>query len=200
MQNENFLKEHPKPPSNFQSRSLPTYESSGKWYRLNPVHHNSALYFDRSGKGRFDGENQPYGILYVGEDEYAAFIESYGRVHGSRGVAELDIKKRNLVAIESKRSLVLADLTGNGLVKIGADTRLTSGSYETSRFWAKTIFEHPIQVDGLRYRSRHDPNRVCCGLFDRTNSYLSEENLGNLVDRHPKLLAEILEHYNYGLL
>lgn len=29
---------------------------------------------------------------------------------------------------------------------------------------------------------------------------LQEENLGNLVELHPALLAEILAHYDYGLL
>jgi len=61
-------------------------ESIGPWYRLNPVRYESALFFDRSGKGRFDGQGQGYGILYVGADEYAAFIECFGRAHGARGV------------------------------------------------------------------------------------------------------------------
>lgn len=66
------LPEHPLPPIDFQSRTLPVVESTGVWYRLNPVRHESSLFFDRSGRGRFDGEEQGYGILYVGEDEYAA--------------------------------------------------------------------------------------------------------------------------------
>lgn len=38
------------------------------------------------------------------------------------------------------------------------------------------------------------------GLFDKSRSVLQEENLGNLVELHPALLAEILAHYDYGLL
>ena len=57
-----------------------------------------------------------------------------------------------------------------------------------------------MQVDGIRYRSRHDDERFCCGLFDRIASDLQEDNLGNLVDHHPKLLSEILTEYDYGLL
>jgi RES domain len=193
------LPEHPLPPVDFQSRTLPVVESTGVWYRLNPVRHESSLFFDRSGRGRFDGEEQGYGILYVGEDSYAAFIESYGRVHGAIGVAAADLKQRNLFAISSDRPLILADLTGSGLVKLGADARLTSGSYLISRTWAKAIWEHPMQVDGLRYRSRHDDDRFCCGIFNRANSCLSEQNLGNLVDSNSLLLAEILATYDYGL-
>ena len=194
------LAPHPDPPSDFSSRLLPVVEISEPWYRLNPVRYESALYFDRSGKGRFDGTEQGYSILYVGADEYAAFIECYGRFHGARGVAELALLQRNLVRITPARPLIFADLTGSGLVKLGADARLASGSYLMARKWAQAIWEHPRAVDGLRYHSRHDDTRICCGIFDRTRSLLSEENLGNLVERHPALLAQILVHYDYGLL
>lgn len=194
------LAEHPEPPSDFSSRSLPVVESVGPWFRLNPVRYESALYFDRSGNGRFDGPLQGYGILYVGSDEYAAFIECYGRVHGARGVAESVLLQRNLVCIVPNRPLVLADLTGSGLVKLGADARLASGPYLMSRKWPQAIWEHPLQVDGLRYHSRHGDTRCCCGLFDQTRPYLSEKSLGNLVDSNPVLLAQLLAHYNYGLL
>lgn len=194
------LAPHPEPPLDFNDSSLPVVESSGHWYRLNPVRHESALYFDRSGRGRFDGAEQGYGILYTGEDEYVAFIESYGRVHGARGVAELALLQRNLVCITSTRPLVIANLTGSGLVKIGADARVASGSYLIARKWAQAIWKHPMQVDGIRYHSRHDDTRCCYGLFDRTRSLLSETNLGNLIEHHPVLLAQILAHYNYSLL
>ncbi len=197
---EEPLSRHPDPPPDFNSQPLPVVTSSGLWYRLNPVRHSSALYFDRSGNGRFDGQDQGYGILYVGEDEYAAFIECYGRVHGARGVAEPALLQRNLVSIKSDRSLVLADLTGNGLVKLGADAKLASGSYLIARKWAQAIWFHPMQVDGISYHSRHDDTRVCCGLFDRTRSQLVEDSIGNLVENHPVLLSEILAHYDYGLL
>ncbi len=197
---EEPLTPHPDPPLDFGSRELPVVESVGPWYRLNPVLYKSALFFDHSGKGRFDDQEQGYGILYVGADEYAAFIECFGRAHGARGVAELALLQRNLVRMTSARPLVLADLTGNGLVKLGADARLASGSYLTARKWAQAIWEHPHQVDGLRYHSRHDDTRLCCGLFDRMRALLSEENLGNLVEQHPVILAQMLAHYDYGLL
>ncbi|MUL39269.1 RES family NAD+ phosphorylase [Gloeocapsopsis dulcis] len=197
---EEPLAPHPEPLPNFGSRLLPVVESNDPWYRLNPVRYESALYFDRSGKGRFDAPEQGSSILYVGADEYAAFIECFGRAHGARGVAELALKERNLVRIRSARPLILADLTGSGLVKLGADSRIASGPYLMARKWAQAIWEHKSAVDGVRYHSRHDDTRICCGLFDRTRSLLREENLGNLVEQHPVLLAQILAHYDYGLL
>lgn len=189
----------PLPPIGFESRILPTIETSGLFYRLSSVRHPSALHFDRSGRGRFDGASQTYGILYTGADEYAAFIETFGRLHGQISVEESALRQQSLFRIVSNRTLSFVDLTGNALVKIGADARLTTGSYDIARIWAQAIFDHPQKVDGLKYFSRHDNTRVCFGIFDRSKDALSEQNTGNLLDNQPKLLAEILAHYDYGL-
>jgi hypothetical protein len=196
----NPLPDHPLPPEDFLTRTLPTVLCLKKLYRLNPKDYQSALYFDKSGKGRFDSPTQGYGILYLGEDEYASFIECFGRVHGVKTIEELTLKKRNLFSITASRPLTLVDLTGSDLVKLGADARLSSGDYRIARSWIKEIWGHPQKVDGIRYLSRHDPSRVCCGLFDRSQSYLREQNLGNLVDNHPLLLSEILTTYDYSLI
>jgi hypothetical protein len=56
-------------------------------------------------------------------------------------------------------------LTGGGLSQIGADARLTTGSYAVSKRWCLAFWEHPQRVDGLYYRSRHDLSRFCIVLF-----------------------------------
>jgi hypothetical protein len=190
---------HPLPPTGFESKILPTTTTIGPFYRLSSVRHPSALHFDQSGRGRFEGASQPYGILYTGADEYAAFIETFGRRHGQVAVEESVLRGRSLFRIVSNRPLNFVDLTGSALVKIGADARLTTGSYAIARAWAQAIFDHPQKVDGLKYFSRHDNTRVCFGIFDRSRGALSEQDTGNLLDDQSKLLAEILEHYDYGL-
>jgi hypothetical protein len=197
---EDPLIPHPMPPPDFQTRELPTVISQGIWYRLNAKDFSSSLYFDRSGKGRFDSPGQGYGILYVGEDVYASWIECYGRSHGAKGVSEMVLKQRDLYEIESQRPLVFADVTGSGLVKLGADARLSSGAYATARQWAQAIHDHPQKVDGIRYRSRHDDARYCYGIFDRCANELQEKNVGNLLESNPSFLAEILDFYSYALL
>jgi RES domain len=200
IQPEDPLIPHPLPPPDFKTRELPTVSSQGTWYRLNAVEFSSSLYFDQTGKGRFDSPAQGYGILYVGADIYASWIECYGRTHGARGVSELGLRQRDLYAIDSNRPLVFADLTGSSLVKMGADARLSSGAYTVARQWAQAIYDHPQRVDGVRYRSRHDDARYCYGIFDRCVEDIYEQNMGNLLTSNPKLLAEILNYYDYGLL
>lgn len=197
----NRLAAHPLPPVDFQARVLPITKCQTTWYRLNPSRYTSALYFDHSGMGRYDSSGQSYGILYVAEAVGGAFIESFGRSHGAKGVAEEDLRNRNLFEIESDRQLALVDLWGSGLIKIGADARITSGSdYELSRIWAEAIYLHPLKVDGIRYYSRHDNTQLCCGLFDRTCKHLKEQNQGNIVNNNIQLLGGILKYYNYALL
>jgi hypothetical protein len=197
---EDPLFPHPMPPPDFQMRELPLIISHGTWYRFNTKDFSSSLYFDRSGKGRFDSPGQGYGILYVGEDVYGSWIECYGRSHGARGVSEMALKQRDLYEIKSQRPLVFADVTGSGLVKLGADSRLSSGAYATARQWAQAIHGHPQKVDGIRYRSRHDDARYCYGIFERCANGLQEKNIGNLLESNPSLLAKILDFYSYALL
>jgi RES domain len=170
-------------------------------YRLNDARFPTALHFDTSGKGRFDGPNQGYGILYVGEDVCAAFIECFGRKpQQERNISEKLIRSRNLFEINSSESLTFADLTGKGLNIIGASLDIIYGDKLISRKWAKAIFLHPSHVDGIKYCSRLDPSKYNYGIFDRAKNYLSESDIGNLVDCHPQLLGKILDSYEYGLV
>lgn len=191
--------EHPDPPAVLRADDLLTLTHSGPWYRLNPVQYPSALYFDQSGCGRFDGPQQGYSILYLGADIHTCFIKCFGRTH-TKAVAEAELKERNLFEIRAQRPLTLVDLSGPGLVRLGADSRLTTGSYAQARKWVQAIWELNQQLDGIRYRARMDNDRFCYGLFDRTKIDLEEQNLGNLVDSHPWELAQILDGYGYALL
>ncbi len=162
------IEEHPLPPDDFNDQLLPTSEYSQPWYRLNPVGYDSVIYFDRSGKGRFDSDQASYGILYAAQNERGAFIETMGRNLGIRTVSEVALKQRNLFKITSDRPLIIVDIWGVSLTKLGVDARISSGSYRVSRAWAKAIYEHPQKVDGICYHSRHDDTEICCGLFERT--------------------------------
>lgn len=196
----NALPTHPLPPDNFNSLKLPITKEKKTYYRLNPASYGSAIYFDRSGRGRFDSRNASYGICYLGETIEVTFIESFGRQLGVNFISQDLIKTRNLFSIESGRSLVLLDLFGSGLTKLGVDSRLTSsGDYAVSRAWCEAIYHHPLQVDGIRYFSRHDNTRLCCGLFERSKLQLEEKNLGNLIDFDVTKFAEILAIYDYGI-
>jgi hypothetical protein len=194
------LEPHPYPPNNFNDLELPITNEQKTYYRLNPAIYDSAIHFDRSGHGRFDSKNTSYGICYLGETIEVTFIESFGRQLGVNFISQEFIKSRHLFEIKSDRSLLLVNLFGAGLTKLGVDSRITNGGdYRVSRAWCEAIYHHPQKVDGIRYFSRHDNARLCCGLFTRANFLLSEKNLGNLIDLNVLKFAEILELYSYGI-
>ena len=141
-------------------------------------------------------------MLYVGADVECAFIETFGHATGTRSVTEGELQARLFSWIRASRPLQLADLSGPGLARLGADARLTSGeSYAASRRWALAIHNHPSRPDGLLFRARHDPSRTCAALFDRTSSLLSETRMGSLWEpQHRRLLGRLLDQYSFALL
>lgn len=194
-------KPHPLPPDDFNQLSLPvSIAKTRDYYRLNSSSFSTAIYFDKSGAGRFDEPQQSYGICYTGETLEAAFIESFGRELGVKFVSQELLRSRNLFLISNSKDLKLVNLFGSSLAKLGADSRLTGGDdYGMSRAWAEAIYHHPQQVDGIRYFSRHDNEQLCCGLFDRSQKVLSEVNQGNLLDKYSQKLGDILDRYQFSL-
>ena len=130
---------------------------------------------------------------------HACFIECFGRTH-TKAVEEQLLRQRNLFEISALRSLRFANLRGKGLVKLGADSRLTTGDYGQARKWVRAIWALGANIDGICYRLRLDNDRFCYGLFDQTAADLAERNLGDLVGAHPNRLAKILSDYDYALL
>jgi RES domain len=178
---------HHSPPTDFNQIALPIVEFGGSFYRLNSQqdkdktrYYPSAQYFDCSGDGRWDSPSQGYGILYTGIDIRAAFVESLGRKPEQRKrlMPTEDLNGRFLAKFTSKRPLRFVKVYGYGLQCLGADARLTTTTdYGVSREWGRAFHEHPDNVDGICYLSRHDNTKQCYGIFDRVVSEISESQL-----------------------
>lgn len=163
-----------------------------------------AIYFGTTGRGRFDAPSGQFGTLYIAADAHGAFIETFGQYLGRLTVDLDELRARSLTEIHATRPLRLVDLTGAGLARLDADARLTSQTtdgYALSQRWALALHEHPDQPDGLLYRSRHDPSRLCAAVFDRAAGILTTTSLGSLADPHnASLLADLLDTYEYALI
>ncbi len=95
----------------------------------------------------------------------------------------------------------LVDLQGEGLARLGGDSRLISGSYETAQRWSRALWIHPARPDGIRYRSRHDPSRISIAVFDRAGRSIRAAAWGGLLDDDRRaVLGRILKTYGFGLL
>ena len=189
---------HPEPPASFAVLVRPLDRA---WCRLHAVKHD-ALYFGRTPRNRFDAPAGEFGVLYVARDFHGAFVETFGHATGVRFVTSPELKTRGLARIAARRPLRLVDLRAEGLARMGADAELTSGpDYGLARRWARAIHDHPRRPDGLMYRARHDPSRICAAIFDRAATELTTAYEGTFADAaNEKLLGDILDTYRFGLL
>ena len=69
---------HPEPPVHLDDWPLPLVEVSSPWYRCHSAT-RSPRYFNRGRIGRFNAPNGEYGVMYLGTDEFAAFVETFGQ-------------------------------------------------------------------------------------------------------------------------
>lgn len=194
----------PDPPASFSTLSLVIEDCTHDWYRIYEVSRDPA-YFGKTGTNRYDAPAGEFGVMYVAEDPQGAFIETLGRSGGVRVLKVSDLKSRALARLHLSDpggpALRVVDLTGPGLSRLGLDARIsTDADYGKSQQWVKAIHEHPGLVDGVKYRSRHDPSRACAAVFERSAWKLAVEKLGSLADpANEKLLGAILDTYDFGL-
>jgi RES domain len=198
---------HPNPPDRLPE-ILPIH-SIAKGTEMFRVHlarygavHFSGLKAEESNT-RFRSPSQEYGTMYLATDIFGAFRETIGAMSSYRLVSEFNLSSRCLSIVTADRDLDLVDISGAGLTWIGADARLTTGSYSIAQAWAKALWQHSPHVDGLYYRSRYDPSRFCIVLFsDRvaTDSLTAKPiNQNFLEESFVDRLIEILNEYNYTI-
>lgn len=191
---------HPLPPADLGERELPLEPSGDVWYRIHKLRHDP-LHFGRNGTNRFDAPDRSYGVLYAASDPHGAFVETFGHATGTRIVTISALEERGVARLRFSRALALVDLTGRGLARLGADNRLCDGDYEASQAWSAALYHHPQTPDGISYRSRHDPSRICAALFDRVTEVTHCEPTGALAAPENRLLlADLLDTYRYGLV
>jgi hypothetical protein len=88
-----------------------------------------------------------------------------------------------------------------GLANIGADGRLATGSYKVAQLWAAALKKHPCKPDGIRYRSRHAPERIAYAIYERPPTSFSVTSMGSFTDpANEGLFRRILKTYNFALI
>ncbi len=195
------LDPHPEPPCDLAARPLPLRACAGPFFR---IHRRAlpALHFGRGALFRFDAPGGEFGVLYAALEPDAAFIETLGHATGLRVVDAAALMARGLVVFDAAPPLQLVDLSGQGLAQLGADNRLADGDYLVAQRWSRALHDHPAAPDGIAYRCRHDPERLCVALFERVAPRLSPRDLGPLwgAGDDPSRLAAWLERYEFGLI
>jgi hypothetical protein len=165
-------------------------------------HTTGEPYFGRSGLCRFDDPNtlvsSRYGTSYFGVSLAVAFAETL--LHNrtpKKGTFYVDIDTiRNRYALHFKgESLILANLTGASLKRLGGHAGLTgTSSYTTPQRWSSAIYNHPDCVDGILYMSRHKNDEKAVVLFDRAQ-FKIQMTTATRLDAHPEIVQVIKDLY-----
>lgn len=196
----------PEPPTHLAERGLPIAIHAGApLYRNHKLVHNPR-YFNRT-SGRFGPpDGQSFGVLYLGEDEYAAFIEGFSQGVGSSPlglfISQSLLQQNCLCEVRTTRPLRLVDLTSGAALKrlaADADSRIGDGSHAVSQRWATALWAHPDQPDGLIYLSRNAPDHRSIALFDRAADVVVADCAENLLLDSARL-GRILEHFGCAVI
>lgn len=133
-----------------------------------------------AGMYRFD-DPQPehegsFGVCYAGNSVAVAFAESVihevGRfVDGRFEVPITELTERWIVRFrcERRKTLVLADLTGEALKALGLNNDVSAtNDYSVPQLWARAIHDASPRWDGVRYVSRQMNKGVAYAIFNRS--------------------------------
>jgi len=153
---------------------------------------------------RFNAPSGEYGTVYLGRDPACCFVETFGRLDSAmsttvRSVSRTQLLDACLSEIIQTRQLHLVDLTGPGLRRLDADSRLFAGEHPVARQWGLALWGHPSQPDGILFPARHDPSCASAALFDRAQDAVRAgppRSLGALPNAE---LGAILDRYDFSL-
>lgn len=149
------------------------------------------------------GEDDRFGVLYLGSTLKVCFLEAILRDqrNGSIGdfpLEEAELRARNVAEISAMRSLNLVDLRGDGPVRMGIPSDVARGSDQTlARAWALAVYQHPAAADGIVYQSRlNGEDNVA--VFDRAVPSLRAVKVEPLIAARD--LASVLNDFRVAIL
>jgi RES domain len=162
----------PPPPAWLAGADLPI-EELGAGTELHRIHRRveRAVFFGpgpgRAPTHRFDAPGGEFGVLYVGLDFTAAFVETLLRKPAIRIIDLVDLEIRNAAILTAARPLRLVQAYGAGLSRIGCTAALSTARYSLAGAWSLAFWSHKDAPDGLIYHSRYNPEHRCAAVFNR---------------------------------
>lgn len=169
-----------------------------RWIRLHRTEYTPS-HFGNSGDNRFDARDRSFGVLYLARRVNGSFVEVVCRQR-ERHVTADRLQQYRVAEFYASRNLRLVDLAGKGLVRMGIDARIATGSYATSQQWSQAFYDHPDRADGILYPSRHDPKQHLAAVFERAQPLLTAKSRGSLDDYLGDGLYALLDRYDIALL
>src|ERR1035437_3275236 len=177
--------DHPLPHAELAAQAplIFTVPAGAVLYRQHQKIHDP-VNFGKRGDYRFDDPECPkpgcFGVLYAGADSECCLLESCGSTTGVPAVSGAYLDARQIAQMELTEDLRFVDLVEpGGLTSIGADGRLVTGSYKIAQQWSAALKKHPTKPDGIRYRSRHAPERIAYAIYSRSPATFLISSMGS---------------------
>jgi hypothetical protein len=135
-------------------------------------------YFGKQTANRFNDPRvipiaNRFGACYFGTSIACAFgetvlhDETMDLAIGGYRVAYAEVETRYVLKFDGD-PLNLAVMHGDALFNVGGNSAISSERpYKTTRKWSLAVHQHPANVDGFVYLSRHSSDREAVVLFDR---------------------------------
>lgn len=193
----------PRPPADLAKRkpllrSLPVGSALHRFYSKahDPVH------FDQSsgpGTSRFNAPDGAYGVMYGSEGREGAFAETFLRTPGATLLSMKQIASKGFAQFTTTRELVLLELYGPGLARVGATAEVSHRSepYDVTQAWSKALHDAFPKISGIAYTARHDDQAICYAVFENAADALHES------ERTTSLLqpwfGELVNRYGLGI-
>jgi len=117
---------------------------------------------------------------------------------GQVEIAESELDDRRYADIQSRVSLQLLDLTGDGPVRMGIPSDVArSRGQALARKWSVAFYEHPSQLDGIFYPSRlNGENNLA--IYDRAVAKFKVARERDL--KHATGLPDVLDDFLVALV
>lgn len=193
----------PRPPADLASRKplLRTLPIGAAVHRFYSRAHDP-LYFDRSsgpGTSRFNATDGSCGVMYGSEGREGAFAETFLRTPGATLLSMKKIASKGYVRFGTTRELVLLQLYGPGLARVGATAEVSHRSepYDVTQSRSTALRDAFPRISGIAYTARHDDQAVCYAVFETAADALGE------IERETNLLqpwfADLVNRYGLGI-
>ena len=129
-------------------------------------------------------------------------MESIPPHQGVPAVTGAYLDARAIAKMELMEPLRVIDLVSpGGLASIGADNRLCDGNYKIAQQWSAALKKHSCKPDGIRYRSRHAPERVAYAIYERAKPVFKVTTIGSFTaPANAVLFGKVLKTYNIALI
>lgn len=186
------------PSETLNEQSLPIIEIDPKrLFRISQYKTNEP-FFGRKGSNRFDDPLGEYGTCYCGNSLVVAIAESILHNELPR-LGEHWIDVRRIMSAQVVRfphatgTLRLAHFTGANLRFLVGPSDIIGGlgPFCIPQAWSRALYEHPQDLDGIFYMSRHINDEAAVVVFERAQAKLGPAVYQDLPDVEGGLAATI---------